>query len=102
MNGTWDQFSMVARLWTAELQRPPSGVPPMCDHYYMEWFNRYSDLRLIADLDHSDDDYVPPPTAMEAWMGKIMQDVQKLSLEKDNMSATVRAVVDSLEQTLAH
>lgn len=66
MTGTWDQFPMVARLWTAELQRPPSGVPPMCDHYYMEWFNRYSHPRLIADLDHSDDDYVPPPTAMEA------------------------------------
>lgn len=31
-----------------------------------------------------------------------MQDVQKLSLEKDSMSATVRAAVDSLEQTLAH
>ena len=35
------------------------------------------------------------------WMGKIMPDVQKLSLEKDSMSATGRAVVDSLEQTLA-
>ena len=35
-------------------------------------------------------------------MGKIMQGVQKLSLERDNMSAAGRAAVDELEQTLAH
>ncbi|XP_021729775.1 uncharacterized protein LOC110696730 [Chenopodium quinoa] len=68
MIATWEQFPMVARLWTAELQRPPTRVPPMCDQHYMEWYNRYSHPRLIRDLDHGDDadDHDPPPTAVDA------------------------------------
>ncbi|XP_021761314.1 uncharacterized protein LOC110726158 [Chenopodium quinoa] len=101
MISMWEQFSMVARLWTAELQRPPSGVTAMCDQHYMEWYIRHSHPRLIKDIDDADDDDVPPATASYAWMGKIMQLGHRLFEERDCMtSASGRAVIDDLERTL--
>ncbi|XP_021761025.1 uncharacterized protein LOC110725871 [Chenopodium quinoa] len=87
MISMWEQFPMVARLWTAELQRPPSGVTAMCDQHYMEWYIRHSHPRLIKDIDDADDDDVPPATASYAWMGKIMQLGHRLFEERDCMTS---------------